>query len=327
VLNLSFAGLALQPAGKADMADRNEIIVGARGSLLSVAQTRTVIRTLSRSHPGYCFKLKKITTLGDRSKVWQRSDTGIFVKEIEDALLSGDIDIAVHSVKDLPSGIPDKLLLAAVTKREDPRDVLITEKGKDLFSLAANSLIGTSSLRRQAQVLHIRPDVRITELRGNLDTRIRKLKEGMYDAIIVAAAGLRRLKIPRSTGYPIPETLMLPQTGQGALGIEIRSDDMSARKLVKVLDDPIAHACIDSERAFLAQSKAGCRMPVASFAFIKAGRMMLEGLVISLDGKEMVRLCADSPVSQGKAMGKRLARQVLKMGGAKILKEIRDAAQ
>lgn len=307
------------------MAGRKDIIVGARGSLLSVAQTKSVINILKRSHPDFGFKLKKITTLGDRSSVWQRSDTGIFVKEIEDALLSGDIDIAVHSVKDLPSKIPAKLALAAVTKREDPRDVLITAKAKDLFSLAANSLIGTSSLRRQAQVLHIRPDVRITELRGNLDTRIRKLKDGMYDAIIVAAAGLRRLKIPRSAGYPIPETLMLPQTGQGALGIEIRRDDILAGKLVRVLDDPIAHACIDSERAFLAESKAGCRMPVASFATIKAGRMTLEGLVISLDGKQMIRLCADFPVSQGAAMGKRLARQVLKMGGAKILKEIRDA--
>jgi len=312
---------------EADIVDRKEVIVGARGSLLSVAQTQAVIRTLSGSHPGYCFKLKKITTLGDRSSAWQRSDTGIFVKEIEDALLSGDIDIAVHSVKDLPSRIPAKLLLAAVTKREDPRDVLITAKGKDLFSLAANSLIGTSSLRRQAQVLHIRPDLRIAELRGNLDTRIRKLKDGMYDAIIVAAAGLRRLKIPRSAGYPIPETLMLPQTGQGALGIEIRRGDLLANKLVRVLDDPIAHACIDSERAFLAQSKAGCRMPVASFATIKAGRIILEGLVVSLDGKQMIRLRADSPVSKGAAMGKKLARKVLKMGGAKILKEIRDAAQ
>jgi hydroxymethylbilane synthase len=307
--------------------DRKDVIVGARGSLLSVAQTKSVINILKKSHPDFGFKLKKITTLGDRSSVWQRSDTGIFVKEIEDALLSGDIDIAVHSVKDLPSEIPAKLALAAVTKREDPRDVLITAKGKDLFSLAANSLIGTSSLRRQAQVLHIRPDLRITELRGNLDTRIRKLKDGMYDAIIVAAAGLRRLKISRSTGYPIPQTLMLPQTGQGALGIEIRRGDVLANKLVRVLNDPIAHACIDSERAFLAESKAGCRMPVASFAAIKAGRMILEGLVISLDGKEMIRLRADFPVSQGNAMGKKLARQVLKMGGAKILKEIRDAAQ
>jgi hydroxymethylbilane synthase len=312
---------------KAGTVKRKDVIVGARGSLLSVAQTRTVIRALSRSNPGYCFRLKKIITLGDRSKVWQRSDTGIFVKEIEEALLSGEIDIAVHSVKDLPSSIPEKLALAAVTEREDPRDVLITAKAKDLFSLAAGSLVGTSSLRRQAQVLHIRPDIRIAQLRGNLDTRIRKLKEGMYDAIIVAAAGLKRLKISGSHGYPIPETLMLPQTGQGALGIEIRRGDVLAGKLVRVLDDPVTHACINSERAFLAESKAGCRMPVASFATIKEGRMMLEGLVISLDGKCMIRLCADSAVSQGEAMGKRLARQVLRMGGARILKEIRNAAQ
>jgi hydroxymethylbilane synthase len=306
---------------------KSQIIVGARGSLLSVAQTESIIRILRKSHPGYDFRFEKITTLGDRAKAWSRSDTGIFVKEIEEALLSGAIDIAVHSVKDLPSKIPGNLLLAAVTKREDARDVLIARNRQDLFSLPKGSVIGTSSLRRQAQILHIRPDIRICGLRGNLDTRIRKLRQGFYDAIVVAAAGLRRLKVKRTTGTFIPETLMLPQAGQGALGIEIRKDDIKMARLVKVLDDHATHACVDCERAFLLQSKAGCRMPVAAHATISARRMILEGLIISLDGKRMIRLRSDSSVRNAELTAKFLARQVLKQGGAQILKEIQDATQ
>ncbi|MFA5099789.1 MAG: hydroxymethylbilane synthase [Candidatus Omnitrophota bacterium] len=305
---------------------RAQIVVGARGSLLSVTQTESVIGILRRSNPGYSFRLEKITTLGDRSKEWGRNDTGIFVKEIEDALLCGKIDIAVHSVKDLPSKIPGKLLLAAVTRREDPRDVLITKSGADMFSLPKGCIIGTSSLRRRAQILHIRPDVRISELRGNLDTRIRKLQDGDYDAIVVAAAGLRRLKIARRVGTPIPPELMLPQTGQGALGIEIRKNDPLAARLVGCLNDPQTRSCVSSERAFLLESKAGCRMPVAAFATVSEQRMSLEGLVISLDGKRMIRLHASSSIGNAAGMGKRLARQVLKNGGAQILREIRNAA-
>ena len=305
---------------------RIKVVVGARGSLLSVTQAELVIRFLRKHHPGYSFCLKKITTMGDRLKAWDRNDTGIFVKEIEEALLRGQIDIAVHSVKDLPSEISDKFLLAAVTKRQDPRDFLITKNNADLFSLSKGCLIGTSSLRRKAQILHIRPDVRIGELRGNLDTRIRKLQDGLYDAIVVAAAGLLRLKITRSVGNPIPTELMLPQAGQGALGIEIRKDDLLAGRLVRCLDDLRSHSCIDCERAFLFGIKAGCRMPVAAFAAISAGRISLEAMIISLNGKKMIRLHANSSIRTGVGMGKRLARLVLKNGGAQILQEIYNAS-
>ena len=304
---------------------RGTIVVGARGSLLSVRQTEGVIRILRTRHPRCSFRLEKITTLGDRAAAWKRSDTGIFVKEIEDALVKGKIDIAVHSVKDMPSKLPAKLFLAAVTRREDPRDILIARRGADLFRLPAGCCIGTSSLRRQAQILHIRPDACLSELRGNLDTRIRKLQEGLYDAIVVAVVGLRRLGIKHAKGCLIPETIMLPQTGQGALGIEIRRNDREASQLVKCLDDAAAHACIAAERAFLRETKAGCRMPVAALATIAGARMTMEGLIISLDGRKMIRLRCEGPRENAQVLGTRLARQVLKNGGAQILKEIRNA--
>ncbi|HNQ50901.1 MAG TPA: hydroxymethylbilane synthase [Candidatus Omnitrophota bacterium] len=310
--------------GKAASVKRPPVIIGARGSMLSVAQTNAVIRALRRAHPGRRFELRTITTLGDRAAKWSRSDTGIFVKEIEDELCAGRIDIAVHSVKDLPSRLPPGLALAAVTKRRDPRDVLITRSGGGLFSLRKGSCIGTSSLRRRAQILHLRPDMRIMELRGNLDTRIRKLRSGSYDAIVVAAAGLCRLCVRNTGARPLAVEIMLPQAGQGALGIEVRADDRFARQLVRPLDDPGSHACIDAERSFLRKTDAGCRMPVAAFAQISQARMALEGMVISLDGTRMIRLSASSSVRDAEALGKRLARQVLQYGGAQILKEIRD---
>lgn len=303
---------------------RARIIVGARGSMLSVAQTGSVIRALRRICPGREFSLQTITTMGDRVKQWSTGDTGIFVKEIEDALREQKIDIAVHSVKDLPSGLPRGLCLAAVTRREDPRDVLISRNGCGIFSLPRKACVGTSSLRRQAQILHVRPDLKIIGLRGNLDTRIRKLRAQDYDAIIVAAAGLRRLGIKGVRARPVPVELVLPQSGQGALGIEARANDTFVKRLVSALDDPVSHACVDAERAFLHESKAGCRMPVAAFAWISGSRMVLEGMVISLDGRDMVRLRASAPVRDAQNLGRRLARQVLRHGGAKILKEIRD---
>jgi len=294
--------------------------------MLSVAQTGLVIRALHRICPGREFILETIKTMGDRVKQWGRNDTGIFVKEIEDALREKKIDIAVHSVKDLPSKLPRGLCLAAVTRRQDPRDVLISRNGYSIFSLPRSACVGTSSLRRQAQILHIRPDLKVIGLRGNLDTRIRKLHAREYDAIIVAAAGLRRLGITGVRVRPVPVELALPQSGQGALGIEARANDAFVKRLVSALDDPVSHACVDAERAFLRESNAGCRMPVAAFARVSGRRMILEGMVISLDGRDMVRLRASAPVRDGQKLGRRLARQVLRYGGAKILKEIRNGA-
>ncbi len=306
---------------------RTRIIVGARGSLLSVAQTAGVIRLLKSRAPAYEFVFNKITTLGDTAKIWLRSDTGIFVKELEDALLSGKIDLAVHSVKDLPYLIPPELVLAAITKREEPRDALISKnKSAGLEELSPGAKVGTTSLRRRAQLLRERPDLKVEDLRGNLDTRIRKLKSRLYDAIIVAAAGLKRL------GYDyegvscllLDEKIMLPAPGQGALGIEVRKNDIFIEKLVKKLEDPATRCCVDAERAFLGHTGAGCRMPVAAFAKIRQGRIFLEGLVISLDGKRISRAGVQGRSQDAKILGRKLAETVLKNGGKEILKEIKN---
>ncbi len=306
---------------------KKEIIVGARGSLLSMAQTASVIRILERKAPRYKFVFRKITTLGDRVKQWERCDKGIFVKELEDALLSGQIDLAVHSVKDLPSQIPKGLSLAAITKRVEPRDVLITrKKNMGLSGLKAGAVVGTTSLRRRAQVLRVRPDLRVEDLRGNLDTRIRKLNSGLYDAIIVAAAGIKRLKCKFLKTWIIPETAMLPAAGQGALGIEIREGEGEIEKLVRSMDDLKTRLCVDCERSFLRHTGAGCRMPVAAFARIKGRRILLEAMLISLDGKRAVRLAREGKTPEAKLIGRKLAEEVLKNGGKEILREIENGS-
>ncbi len=291
--------------------------------MLSCAQTALVIRMLEKKAPEYKFVFRKITTLGDRVKKWERDDKGIFVKELEDALLSGEIDLAVHSVKDLPSRIPAALSLAAITKREEPRDVLIT-KGKNpgLSGLKPKAVIGTASLRRKAQILKLRGDLRVKDLRGNLDTRINKLNSGLYDAIVVAAAGLKRLKLKSLKKKIISESVMLPSAGQGSLGIEIRAGDEEIRKLAGKIDDRESRICVECERSFLRHTGAGCRMPVAAFAEIKAGKIRVEGMIISLLGEKIARLSMEGKISEGKNLGKKLAEKVLKSGGKEILSQI-----
>ncbi len=288
---------------------------------MSVAQTALVIRLLAQRAPGYKFIFRKITTLGDRVKKWGRNDLGIFVKELEDALIAREIDLAVHSVKDLPSLIPETLSLAAITKRDEPRDVLVTkDKNLGLSGLKPKAVIGTTSLRRKAQILKFRSDLKVKDLRGNLDTRINKLNSGFYDAIVVAAAGLKRLKLESLETAIIPESVMLPAVGQGALGIEIRAGDSEAEKLAGSIDDLESRICVECERVFLRYTQAGCRMPVAAFARIEGGKIFLEGQIISLDGQKSVRLALKGKISDGKTIGRKLAEKVLKHGGKEILR-------
>lgn len=302
------------------------IIVGARGSTLSLCQTNMVIAALRRALGRPCaFALLPITTLGDRKKTWSRSDTGIFVKELEEALLAKRIDMAVHSVKDLPSVLAPGLLLAAVTRREDCRDVLITRRGYTVRSLPANALVGTTSLRRRSQILRLRPDLRVADLRGNLDTRIAKLLDGQYDAIVVAAAGVKRLA-PSLSGIkikPIAVKDMLPAVGQGALGIEVRSDDTLMRRIAALVDHRRTRVCVETEREYLKATQAGCRMPVAGHARISRGRLFLNALVISLDGSCLAQAQAATALSRAAGLGGKVAAALLRKGGAEILRRIR----
>jgi len=306
---------------------KKNIIVGARGSLLSAAQTREAIRLMRAGSRGRGFVFRRITTLGDRVKQWKRSDQGIFVKEIESALRGGSIDMAVHSVKDLPSRFPAGLCFGAVTKREEPRDILITRgRNPGLAGLKPSAIVGTTSLRRKAQVLRARPDLLVRDLRGNLDTRIKKLKSGLYDAIIVAAAGLKRLKIKGLNARIIPEELMLPAVGQGALGVEIRSGDAEAFGIARKIEHLNTRICVDCERAFLAATKAGCRMPVAGYARVRGRKISLEALIISLDGKRCVRLSGQGRIDRAEKVGAGLAARILNNGGRKILAEIKHGS-
>jgi hydroxymethylbilane synthase len=301
---------------------RRTIIVGARGSALSVSQATQVIRALQRRWRGYDFELKTITTLGDRVSEWGRDARGIFVREIEDELLSGAIDMAVHSMKDLPSGLVKGLRLAACTQRKDPRDALISRDGDDLMALKPGALVGTSSLRRSAQLLRLRPDLKIEQLRGNLDTRIRKLADGLYDAIIVARAGLQRLGVRNDRARVIPVSLMLPACGQGVLGIETRQRDARAIRIARSINDPRAFACMACERIFLRETGGGCRLPVAVHARITGRSITLSALISRIDGSAVVSVKDTAPLQNAAKLARRLAKEALDSGGRKILAEI-----
>lgn len=313
----------------------NKIIIGARGSLLSVSQAKEALVSLSREFPQYTFILKKITTSGDKIRNWQREDTGIFVREIEDALLAGRIDLAVHSMKDLPSRMPEGLRLAAVTKRQNPCDILVSNTKTTLLKLRKKAVIGTSSLRRKAQLLFARPDLEIRDLRGNLDTRIKKIKEKRFDAIVLAAAGLIRLgyRLNRQAGcfqeknlffQFIPARIMLPCAGQGALGIQIRNDDERLEKISEKINDPESFLCAKCERAFLRQIGGGCRFPLGALAEIKDNRIYLEAVAASWNGERIIRLKQDAPVDKAEILGRQLAKAVLKRGGREILNNVQE---
>lgn len=302
---------------------KKRIIIGARASPLSLAQAKEVSALLKEKFPQHSFSLEKLVTFGDKHLNWQRKDTGIFVKEIEEALLTGKIDLAVHSLKDLPCALPKGLVLAAVTKRMDPRDCIIFRDNKTVLSkLKKGAHIGTSSLRRKAQLLYWRPDLQVENLRGNLDTRLEKLKSGGFDAIVVALAGIKRLGLKNLFIQIIPTKLILPAPGQGALGIEIRQDDTGIKALAEGLNDRKSFLCISSERAFLEALGAGCRLPLGALAEIEDGKIHLEAVVASPDGKRLVRLNKRAPLEKAEALGKQLAQEFSRRGAKELLKEV-----
>jgi hydroxymethylbilane synthase len=300
------------------------IRIGTRGSALAVWQAEWVRSQLLALYPDHEVELVRIKTTGDKITdvpLAQVGGKGLFVKEIETALLEGRVDLAVHSMKDMPAEIPPGLCIGAIPEREDPSDVLISRNGHSFRHLPKGAHVGSSSLRRGAQVRHLRPDMNVRPLRGNLDTRIRKLKTESLDAIIVAAAGVRRLGLEDHITEYLPETIMLPAIGQGALSIETREDEKS-RRLVAPMDHQETRLAVESERAFLSRLEGGCQVPIAAKAKVHGDRIELNGLVAEVDGSVLLREKIAGPVNEHKALGKELANRLLEKGGADILKKI-----
>jgi len=296
------------------------IRLGTRGSRLALAQSRWVEARLCAQHPGLTVELVTITTTGDRF-VDQPLSTiggkGVFVKEIEDALTQGRIDCAVHSMKDVPSELAPGLVIAAVPPREDPRDVLISRNG-GLAALSPRARVGTSSLRRMALLRGLRADLMVTSLRGNVDTRLRKLDDGELDALVLASAGLRRLGIERTDIEFLDPCHFVPAIGQGALAIESRADQTA--EVLRALDDPVAHLAVTAERAFLLRVGGSCRTPLAAHATLNGSRLEINALIASPDGTRIVRGNRAGRATDGTEMGIELAEDLLSRGGAKILR-------
>ena len=309
--------------------ERSTIVLGTRGSKLAVQQSEWVQARLRALAPEVTVTLRRIQTSGDKIldvPLANIGGKGLFVKEIEEALLAGEIDLAVHSMKDVPTQLPKGLAILCVPQREDPRDALISRTGCTFKDLPHGAKVGTSSLRRQAQFLHARPDLKIEMLRGNLDTRLRKLREGHYDAIVLAVAGLRRLGWTHEITEYLDPHISLPAIGQGALGIEGRQDDVLVRSLLSRLDHPLTRVAVLAERALLDRLEGGCQVPIAAHATVSGTGLRLEGLVASVDGKEMIRDVVEGTTEHASDVGRQLAERLLARGGDKILKVIYGTA-
>ncbi|MBI4714921.1 MAG: hydroxymethylbilane synthase [Nitrospirae bacterium] len=311
-------------------ADRNTVVIGTRGSALALWQARWVQGELERLHPGLSFSLEIIKTTGDKIldvPLAQVGGKGLFVKEIEEALLEGRIDLAVHSMKDVPAVLPQGVFIAVVPRREDPRDVLVSRDGAGLRDLRQGARVGTSSLRRIFQLRFQRTDLEIVPLRGNIDTRLRKVGEGELDAVVLAAAGIRRMGWEdRITEY-LSLDVSLPAVGQGALGIECRIGDARVLDLLHPLDDPETHLCVTAERAFLSRLEGGCQAPIAGHARREAGALRIEGRVSDLEGTLLIREQLEGSPAESSALGLDLAERLLEQGAAEILKEVYGRAK
>ncbi len=297
------------------------IRIGTRGSALARAQAKWVGARLQERYPGLTVELSIIKTKGDIMQdvsLAAIGGKGLFVKEIEDALLKGEIDLAVHSLKDLPAALPEGLKIGAIPKREDPRDVIISRDRLKLEALPRGARIGTGSLRRSVQLLELLPDLEIVPLRGNLDTRIKKIETENLTGIIVAAAGLRRLGWVEKAAQFLPVETMLPAVGQGALGIEI-CEGRNMEEQVAFLQDPATGLEIAAERAFLEEIGGGCRLPIAGFGMMRNETILLRGLVGSPDGRIIIRDKVTGPAGQAGELGRRLAQGLISKGGRELL--------
>ncbi|MBW1952713.1 MAG: hydroxymethylbilane synthase [Deltaproteobacteria bacterium] len=302
-----------------------QLLIGTRGSPLALAQARWVQARLEAHHPHLQVTLTIIKTTGDKIldvPLAQVGGKGLFTKEIEQALLAREVDLGVHSMKDVPAELPAGLTISTITTREDWRDALISHRYPRLEDIPAGGRIGTSSLRRRAQLLHQRPDLNIVPLRGNVDTRLRKLAEENLDAIILAVAGLKRLGLEHLITSYLPAPQMLPAIGQGALGLELRRQDTCSQELVACLDDPASRVAVRAERAFLARLQGGCQVPVAALGLLTEGRLTLEGLISDPEGRLLLREKVEGIPKDAETLGTSLAESLLDQGGREILSQI-----
>jgi hydroxymethylbilane synthase len=305
--------------------DMKRIVVGTRKSPLALTQTEWVLDQLRKHHAGIEIGMEQIVTKGDRildvtlSKVGGK---GLFTKEIEQAMYDGKVDFAVHSLKDMPTMQPEGLVITAITKREDPRDVVITRDGRGFADLPTGAKVGTSSLRRSAQLLSVRPDLEIVSVRGNINTRLAKLDSTELDAIVLAAAGLERMGWSDKISERLSPDICIPAVGQGALAIQCRADDREIRDILDVLDDPHTHEIITAERTLLGKLNGGCQIPMGAYAEYVGEGLRLTGIVGSTDGKTLLRVTATGtdPV----ALGHTVSDGLIEKGAGEILAQVRE---
>jgi hydroxymethylbilane synthase len=302
-----------------------KIKIATRKSPLAIWQAKYVKEELIKAHVDIEIELVSMQTEGDRfleSPLFNVGGKGLFIKELEAALSSNDADIAVHSMKDVVVDLPENLVLPVIMKREDSRDVLISNHYNEIDTIPNNSVVGTSSLRRQSQFRRLCPNAVLKDLRGNVGTRIRKLDDGEYDAILLAAAGIIRLGLSNRITQLVPHGHLLPAVGQGAIGIECRADDMTTQELIAPLNDKNTSLCVLTERAFSRRLNGGCQLPIAAHALIEDKQIKLSGLVAKLDGSEIIKSEKQGGIMDTESIGSSLAELLLERGADVILKEL-----
>ena len=304
---------------------KQKLVIGTRSSKLALWQANYIAECIRVQYPEIEVSLLHIMTTGDKIldvPLAKIGGKGLFTKEIENAMLNGEIDLAVHSLKDMPTELPTGLLLAAITDRVDPGDALISPRYGTIDNLPDGAKVGTSSLRRKAQLLKYRPDLNISDLRGNLDTRLKKMETEGLDAIILAAAGLKRLGWEDLITQILTYDICLPAVGQGALALEARTDDLEVREMLEFLNHQETRYSVEAERAYLAEAEGGCQIPIGVYGYIERELLVLEAVILSVDGKQHIRQTISGQPCEGIKLGRTLAQGMLDAGGRKILKQL-----
>ncbi|WP_003541129.1 hydroxymethylbilane synthase [Desulfotomaculum nigrificans] len=306
---------------------KRKIKVGSRDSALALWQTRWVVAQLEQQNPHLSFEIVTMKTKGDKMldvALAKIGDKGLFTKELELAMLNKEIDFAVHSLKDMPTALPAGLTIGAVCKRDNPGDALISKDGRKLAELPQGARIGTSSLRRCAQLLNYRPDFRLEALRGNLNTRMKKMASQQLDAIILAAAGIYRMGWSDMIAEIIPFNVCLPAVGQGAIAVECREDDIEINQLLQGVEHQPTRVATDAERSLLRRLEGGCQVPIGAYGEVIEDRLSLQAIVATLDGQRLIRAQGEGALNQAEELGIEVADKLLSMGGKEILQQVRS---